>query len=70
MAEYLRAGLLLIYVVYPRQRFILAYESLANIRGFAGADTLDAEPVVAGFKLPLTDLFPRGSGSATNGSSA
>ncbi|HEX8204021.1 MAG TPA: Uma2 family endonuclease [Isosphaeraceae bacterium] len=55
--EYLRAGVRLVWVVYPRQRMIFAFESPTLVRALARADTLEGGPVLPGFRLPLANLF-------------
>jgi Uma2 family endonuclease len=57
IAEYLRAGVTLVWVVYPQLRQVYVHESLTNIRGLTRADELDGGSVLPGFRLPLTELF-------------
>jgi Uma2 family endonuclease len=56
--EYFRAGVEMVWVVYPRLRLIQVYESLSRIRGLTRTDELDGGPVLPGFRLPLATLFP------------
>lgn len=58
VTEYFQAGVRLVWVFYPRHQLVLVHESLAAIRGLTRADTLDGGPVLPGFQLPLTELFP------------
>ncbi|QJW97411.1 Uma2 family endonuclease [Frigoriglobus tundricola] len=57
--EYLRAGVSLIWVVYPRQERLYVYESASQVRRLTRADTLDGGVVLSGFALPLSELFPQ-----------
>lgn len=59
--EYFRAGVSLVWVVYPRLRLVQVYESLVRTRGLTRADELAGDPVLPGFRLPLATLFPEGS---------
>ena len=55
--EYLAAGVQLVWLIYPRLGWVVAYESLHKMRGFDLADDLDAEPVLPGFRLAMKELF-------------
>jgi Uma2 family endonuclease len=55
--EYFRADVRLVWVVYPRQRLILVFESPTHVQALSQADTLDGGPVLPGFRLPLASLF-------------
>jgi Uma2 family endonuclease len=58
--DYLRAGVLLVWVVYPRLRQVYAYTHTATPpRIFTDADTLDAGDVLPGFGVPMARLFPQ-----------
>jgi Uma2 family endonuclease len=56
--EYLQAGARLVWVVYPRQKRVYVYESPQQVRRLARTDTLSGDPVLPGFRLPLSELFP------------
>jgi Uma2 family endonuclease len=56
--EYFRAGVSLVWVVYPRLRLVHVYESLTRIRGLTRTDELDGGAVLPGFRVPLATLFP------------
>lgn len=58
VAEYFRAGVQLVWVVYPRQRQIYVYDSLTHPRVLTESDELDGLPVLPGFRLPVAALFP------------
>jgi Uma2 family endonuclease len=58
IAEYFRAGVELVWVVYPNQSKIHVYESPTQpITVLWTKDVLEGGAVVPGFKLPLTELF-------------
>lgn len=57
--EYLRAGVRLVWVVYPRQERFYVYESASLVRRLTRAETLDGGTVLPGFTLPLAELFPQ-----------
>lgn len=56
--EYLRAGVRLVWVVYPRLQIIHAYESPSKIREYSTSDELDGGEVLPGFRRPVASLFP------------
>jgi Uma2 family endonuclease len=55
--EYFRAGVELVWVIYPRQRQIYVYESPTSIHVLTEKDTLDGGKVLPQFQLPLKQLF-------------
>jgi Uma2 family endonuclease len=55
--EYFRAGVKLVWVVYPRRALIHVYESLTSIRGLTRTDELDGGSVLPGFRLSLSTFF-------------
>ena len=54
--EWQRAGVALVWIVHPLDREIQAYTA-GGVRLFTEADTLDAEPVLPDFRLPMAELF-------------
>jgi len=68
--EYLEAGVRLVWLVYPRLGWVVAYESMHKMRGFTIADDLDADPVLSGFRLPMRELFSGAAAPPTNGAPA
>lgn len=70
--EYFRAGVELVWVVYPPQSQIYVYQSPTQIRVLTVADVLDGGDVLPGFRLPLAELFsePTDVPANTNGSEA
>jgi Uma2 family endonuclease len=57
VAEYFKAGVRLVWVVYPIVRRIHVYEEWNRIRVVTEADTLDSGVVLPRFQLPLDRLF-------------
>jgi Uma2 family endonuclease len=55
--EYLAAGVLLIWVVYPEPRSIDVYRASANNSQLSEVDELSGEDVVPGFSLPVREIF-------------
>ena len=56
--EYLEAGALLVWIVYPRHKGVYVYESPHKVCRLTRDDTLDGVVVLPGFQLPLIELFP------------
>jgi Uma2 family endonuclease len=57
IAEYFRAGVELVWLVYPQQSQIYVYQLPTQINGLTKSDMLDGGNVVPGFRLPLAELF-------------
>jgi Uma2 family endonuclease len=55
--EYFRAGVRLVWVVYPLRRAVHVYESLDRIRGLRENSELEGDDVLPGFRLSLSELF-------------
>ena len=67
ITEYFRAGVQLVWVVYPLSNKIHVYSSpTAPITVLTIKDTLDGGSVVPGFCLPLADLFTEAAEPATS----
>jgi Uma2 family endonuclease len=56
--EYFRAGVRLVWVVYPRLQVVDVFEAADRVRVLRRADALDGGAVLPGFGLKLADLFP------------
>ncbi len=56
--DYLAAGTLLVWIVYPETRTVVVHTS-AGARTLTEADTLDGGDVLPGFTLPVRDIFPQ-----------
>jgi Uma2 family endonuclease len=55
--EYLRAGVRLIWVVYPSTRRVMVYRTAGGISRLGPADELGGEDVLLGFACRVADLF-------------
>jgi Uma2 family endonuclease len=55
--EYFTARVILVWVIYPDQEQVYAYESPTGITVLARGDTLDGGTVLPGFRLTIIDLF-------------
>jgi Uma2 family endonuclease len=55
--EFFRAGVRLVWVIYPVKEQIYVYESPTVIRVLTPGDELDGGAVLPGFRLPLATLF-------------
>ena len=59
LEEYYKAGVILVWVVYPGQSKVYAYTSTTTVRVLAPGDVLDGGDVLPGFRLPVQDLFDK-----------
>jgi Uma2 family endonuclease len=57
LQDYFDAGVELVWVIYPRQRWIFVYQSMTQVRQLREADELDGGTVLPGFRLKIADLF-------------
>lgn len=57
LEEYFRAGVQLVWVIFPRRRVVQVYQSLTRLHGLTAAEVLDGGDVLPGFRLPLAELF-------------
>ena len=55
--EWLEAGAQLVWVIHPIQQTIHAYRADGTVTLFRRTDTLTAEPVLPGFRVPVAELF-------------
>ena len=60
--DYFQAGVRLVWVIYPFEREVYAYESPTIIRVLQPGDDLDGGDVLPGFRLPLATLFEEEGG--------
>lgn len=67
VAEYLAAGVRLVWVIYPRLQIIHIFDAAGQIRKLAHADVLDGGNVLPGFRQLIAELFPPVEPSAVNG---
>jgi len=57
VGEYLQAGVRLVWVIDPKADCAAVYRSLTDVRELKGADTLDGEGVLPGFRCSLADIL-------------
>lgn len=55
--EYLRAGVRLVWLVYPEAQVVVEYAAGWQMRRLDGGDALDGGDVIPGFSMPLARLF-------------
>jgi Uma2 family endonuclease len=58
LEEYFAAGVRLVWVVYPDQSKLYAYDSPTSVKILQATDDLIGDPVLPGFRFPLSKLFP------------
>ena len=63
--EYFIAGVRLVWVIYPKQRRIYAYQSSKSVMILGAGDELDGGNVLPGFRIPLTPFFELRGGEPT-----
>lgn len=56
--DWLRAGVRLLWVVYPSTRSVTVYRSMTDVRVLKEQDSLDGADVLPGFSCRVSDLFP------------
>jgi Uma2 family endonuclease len=57
VADWLAAGTRLVFIVDPRRQTVTIHRAPSQMQTLAIQDTLDAEPVVPGWRLPVADIF-------------
>lgn len=55
--EWLRAGVTLVWVVYPSSRSVVVYKSREEVSVLGEEDTLTGDPVLPGFQCQVRELF-------------
>jgi Uma2 family endonuclease len=55
--DYLRAGVRLVWVVYPETRTISEHSSLAQSRFLGAGDELDGGSLLPGLRVPIDEVF-------------
>ena len=56
--EYFRAGVRVVWVIYPNLRIVQIYTSLIAIQSIAESDILHGGDLLPGFSVHVADLFP------------
>lgn len=64
--EFFQAGITLVWLILPLQERVYIYTSPSSVRILSRDDELTGEPVLPGFRLPLSELFPPPDDPATN----
>ena len=54
---WLSAGSTAVWIVNPHRRTVTIHRSGTAVRTLSGADTLEGEDVVPGFRVPVADIF-------------
>ena len=57
LAEYFKSGSKQVWVVYPELKQVYVYSTLITVRILTESDELDGGDLIAGFRLPLSQLF-------------
>jgi Uma2 family endonuclease len=65
--EYFLAGVLQVWVVYPRRRVAHVFESFTQIKVTAEGQELDGGTILPGFRVPLATLFEDLAAKEQNG---
>jgi Uma2 family endonuclease len=55
----MKAGVRLVWVVYPGQSKVYSYTSTTHVRVLAPGDDLEGGDVLPGFRLPVRELFAK-----------
>jgi Uma2 family endonuclease len=55
--DWLEAGTSVVWVVNPRRRTVIVHRSLTDIQFLTEKDELDGDPVVAGFRCRVREIF-------------
>jgi len=55
--DYSRAGVEVVWVIFPAQRQVMVYESLGSAHGIQEPGSLPSGTLLAGFTLSLSELF-------------
>jgi Uma2 family endonuclease len=63
MEEYFRAGVDLVWVVYPRRQIVVVHHLFTQVQVLTRNDELSGGKVMPGFHLPLASLFQETSAS-------
>jgi Uma2 family endonuclease len=58
IADYYDAGIPLIWIVSPQTRTVMVYRPDGTSHRLRDTDDLTADPVIAGFRVRIADLFP------------
>jgi Uma2 family endonuclease len=56
--EYFRAGVRVVWTIYPAVKTVFVHDSLLSVRGLTQTEELDGGLVLPGLRLPVASLFP------------
>lgn len=56
--EYLRAGVRMVWLIWPNERQLYSYTAPKSVRIFSAEDILDGGDILPGFHVPMASLFP------------
>ncbi len=57
IVQYFEVGVRLVWLVYPKTRTLHVYRSAKEVHILDESDTLEGEPVLPGFRLPVREVF-------------
>ena len=57
--EYFTSGVKQVWIAYPRHGLLFVHESPAAVRVLSRNDVLEGGAALPGFRLPLSELFPK-----------
>jgi len=58
VSQYLKAGVLLVWMMYSDRKQIVVYDSEGYVKTLSEDDTLDGGDVLPGLKIKVAELFP------------
>ena len=64
VGDYFRAGVRLVWVIYPVERLVYVYRSATDVHILQVDDDLDGGEVLPGFRRPVRHLFEKNAGTA------
>jgi Uma2 family endonuclease len=70
LSDYFRAGVQLVWVIYPQHRQVYVYTSPKDVRVLDQDDALDGGAAIPGFELPLATLFETVADATTSNPSS
>ena len=56
--EYLRAGVRMVWLIWPNEQQLYSYTAPKSVRIFTAEDVLDGGDILPGFQVPMASLFP------------
>ena len=68
LADYFRAGVKQVWVVYPETRQVYVYASPTSVRILSESDSIDGGDIIPGFRVSLIELFGDPTANEESGS--